>query len=96
MKCEFSRKAVSDLEEIGDYIARDNPKKAIDFVDKIRKCCFSIAKSPNSSPLRENLGNGIRMLVFERYLIFYTTYNDSVKIERVIHSARNLIPSFFN
>ncbi len=96
MRCEFSRKAVSDLEEIGDYIARDNYKKALDFVEEIRKCCFAIASSPNAAPLRENLGTGIRMLSFGRYLIFYTTQNDNVKIERVLHSARNLIPSFFN
>ena len=96
MKCEFSQKAVSDLEEIGDYIARDNYKKALDFVEEIRKCCFAITNSPNAAPLRENLGIDIRMLSFGRYLIFYTIQNDRIRIERVLHSARNLLPSFFH
>lgn len=93
--CKFSSRAVSDLQETGDYIARNNRKKAIDFVEEIRECCFSIVDSPKSAPLRENLGIGIRMLVFGRYLIFYTIHTDSIKIERVLHSARDLLPNFF-
>ena len=29
-----------DLEEIGDYIVRDNPRRAISFIGEIRDRCF--------------------------------------------------------
>lgn len=35
MKLVFSPKAAEDLEEIGDYIARDNPQRALSFVAEI-------------------------------------------------------------
>jgi plasmid stabilization system protein ParE len=28
MRCEFSPQAVADLQEIGDFISRDNPERA--------------------------------------------------------------------
>jgi len=36
MPCIFSPLAASDLEEIGDYIAQDNPHRALTFVREIR------------------------------------------------------------
>ena len=36
MRLVFSRRAEFDLEEIGDYIARDNPRRAVSFVNEIR------------------------------------------------------------
>ncbi len=35
MRLQFSPKSADDLEEIGDYIARDNPVRAASFVDEI-------------------------------------------------------------
>jgi toxin ParE1/3/4 len=35
----FSPRAEADLEEIGDYIARDNPARAISFLDELRAHC---------------------------------------------------------
>ena len=43
MRCIFSVLAESDLEEIGDYIARDNPERAVSFIQEIR---VGAAKSP--------------------------------------------------
>jgi toxin ParE1/3/4 len=42
----FSRQAELDLEEIGDFIAADNPDRAVTFVREIRAHCVRIAKSP--------------------------------------------------
>ncbi len=40
MRCELSPIAEFDLEEIGDYIARDNPSRAVSFVREIRAVEF--------------------------------------------------------
>jgi toxin ParE1/3/4 len=45
--------------------------------------------------LRPELGEGVRMVPFGRYLIFYTVSPESIRVERVLHSARN-ISGLFN
>lgn len=42
MQCVFSPLAEFDLEEIGDYIARDNPSRAVTFIREIREPCVKI------------------------------------------------------
>jgi toxin ParE1/3/4 len=94
MKCLFSVIAAHDLEEIGDYIARDNPERAVSFIQEIRGHCLKITAFPEAAALRPELGAEIRMLPFGRYLIFYTVHADYVRVERIIHAARN-IPGLF-
>ncbi|GAB6909758.1 type II toxin-antitoxin system RelE/ParE family toxin [Desulfosarcina cetonica] len=93
MQCVFSPHAEFDLEEIGDYIARDNPSRAVSFIQEIRDLCAKLTASPEAYPLRRELGQDIRMVAFRRYLIFYTA-GDCIRIERILHGARD-IPSLF-
>ncbi len=95
MRCIFSGVAAHDLEEIGDYIARDNPERAVSFIQEIRAHCLKITAYPEAARLRPELGAGIRMAPFGRYLIFYTVHADYVRVERIIHGARN-IPDLFD
>lgn len=95
MQCVFSPLAEQDLEEIGDYIARDNPDRALSFIREIRGQCAKITHNPRAAPLRPELGTGIRMVSFWRYLIFYTFDSDLIRIERILHGARN-IPALFD
>lgn len=94
MRCVFSPLAEFDLEEIGDYIARDNPKRALSFVQEVRERCAQIVANPQAAPLRPELGAGFRMVPFGRYLIFYTVGTDAVRIERILHGARRLSDLF--
>jgi toxin ParE1/3/4 len=89
-RCVFSRLAEADLEAIGDYIAKDNPGRALSFVHDLRDRCRAIVQHPRSAPLRPALGRGIRMVVFGNYLIFYRQDRDGVIIERILHGARDL------
>jgi toxin ParE1/3/4 len=86
----FSPRAEADLEGIGDYIARDNPARAISFLDELRAHCDRIAATPGSYPAREDLAAGLRMAVHGRYLILFGTNRDGVRIERILHGARRL------
>jgi len=67
----FSPRAEADLEEIGDYIARGNPARAITFLGELRAHCDRFAAAPASYPSREDLAVGVRMAVHGRYLIFF-------------------------
>jgi len=96
MQCVFSILADLDLEEIADYIARDNPRRALSFVGEIRERCQQIVTYPEAAPLRPQLGEGIRMVPFGRYLIFYTVHPNMVRIERILPGARNLTDFFAN
>ena len=84
----LSPRAQLDLEEIEDYIARDNPARATSFLDELKAHCERILEMPDASPAREDLGAGIRMAVHGRYLILFRTDADIVRIERFLHSAR--------
>ena len=90
MKLTFSPRATLDLEEIGDYIARDNPTRAISFLRELERQCQRIAKRPTAFPVRNDLAAGIRMAVHGKYLIFFRVMEKAVRVERVIHGARNL------
>lgn len=85
----FDRRAEFDLEEIGDYIARDNPRRAVSFVQEIREHCRLLTTFPEAARLRPEFGDGVRVSIFGRYLVFYVVHNDVLRIRRVIHGARN-------
>jgi toxin ParE1/3/4 len=46
MRAHLTPQAEIDLEEIGDYIALDNPKRAVSFIREIRQHCEKIADGP--------------------------------------------------
>ena len=90
----LSPRAAADLEEIADYIARDNPVRAASFVAELEAKCRAVAALPELYPTRTDLAPGLRMAVHGRYLVLYRDLpgEDAVRIERVLHSARNLPP----
>lgn len=91
MRCRFTPLAEADLEAIGDYVAKDNPRRALTFVQEMRERCRKIVHMPRAAPLRPELGDGIRIVTFRRYLICYSEHDgDQVVIERIVHGARNL------
>jgi toxin ParE1/3/4 len=87
LKLAFSPRAALDLEEIGDYIALDNPSRAVSFMREIKQHCRSLARRPAAFPVREDLAAGIRMAVNGNYLIFFRVLEKTVREERVIHGA---------
>ena len=86
----FSPTSRQDLLDIGDYIAKDSPSNARRFVGKLMKQCQRIGQAPLSYTSREDLAAGLRMAPLDRYLIFFSVNNNAVRIERVLHGARNL------
>jgi toxin ParE1/3/4 len=90
MRFRFSRLAEVDIEEIGDFIARDNPRRAVSYIEELRIRCRKLAEFSEAAPARSTLGNGVRVAVFGRYLILYVAHQDVLEIRRVVHGARDL------
>ena len=94
MRLSFSPRAADDLEEIGNYIARDSPSRAASFLDELESHCRVMTEMPRASPPREDLGPGLRMAVHKNYLILFRVLEDTVRIERIVHGARRIEDSF--
>jgi len=86
----FSPKSRQDLLDIGDYIAKDSRANARRFVGKLIQQCNRIGNAPWGYPGREDLAPGLRMAALGSYVIFFSVSDSKVRIERVLHGARNL------
>ena len=85
--------AEQDLLSIHDWIASDNPERAVTFVEEldrtITKLTFHPHKGvvPRHPKLRET---GYRILIVGDYLVFYKVRGKTIQIYRVIHGSRRL------
>ena len=97
MKVLFTEAAESDLEEVGDWIAKDNPEQAATFVRELRRSCIDVGPRPRAYPFVEHRRNdGIRRKGHGNYLIFYRVQLDAIEILRVLHGARDYGHILFN
>lgn len=90
MPVVFAPAASQDLEEIGDYIHTENPAAAIRFIAALRARCARIADAPRGGAPRPSLWPGLRSVPFRRYVIFYTVNDSDIRIERILHGARDI------
>jgi len=90
MKLTISSLAENDIEDIGDYIAKDNPPLALTFVKELSNQCKKIAESPLIYRLRPELSDNIRACIYRKYIIFFQCNDNQVFIVRVLHSAMDL------
>ena len=94
MRLQFSPAAEEDLEAIADYIAQDSPANAIRFVDALRVQCQRMVMAPLAHVARPELGEGLRSCAHGRYVIFFRPAAAVVRIERILHSARDMSAQF--
>jgi toxin ParE1/3/4 len=89
-------KAEADLEQIGDYIAEDNPTRALSFVRELRECCENLADMTKAFPLVPRYEHlGIRRRVHGNYLIFYRVGAAEIEVLHILHGAMNIEPFLF-
>ena len=92
MKLRFSILARNDLISIGEWIAKENPEHAIDYVLEIETSCHRLIDFPLTG---EKIGRyqmeEIRRKVHDRYLVLYTIREETVFVVRVIHAAQDYL-----
>ncbi|WP_109366661.1 type II toxin-antitoxin system RelE/ParE family toxin [Ochrobactrum soli] len=88
MIVEFTREAEGDLEQIADYIAQDNPRRALSFLQELRNTCEKLADNPLAFPLVPRYeSQRIRRHVYGNYLIFYRADETRIVILHVFNGA---------
>jgi toxin ParE1/3/4 len=88
MKVRLTAEAERDLESVGDWIARDDPARAIDFVRELRGACLGLADFPSRFPLVPRYeAHGLRHRVHGNYLIFYRVEAKEVVVIHILHGA---------
>ncbi|MDE2435287.1 MAG: type II toxin-antitoxin system RelE/ParE family toxin [Sphingomonadales bacterium] len=88
----LARQAQTDLRDIADYIARDNPDRAVSFVDELLAAMELIRERPTSFRLRSEWRANLRSSVYHGYQIIFQISGNRVEIARVLHGSRD-IPS---
>lgn len=89
-KLIISPSARQDLSDIFDYIARDKPLAAANWIDAIEEKCELIASVQELGEHRPEYGTDIRSSVAGRYVIFYRPINDGIEVVRVIAGDRDI------
>lgn len=96
----YSRLALRDYEQIGDYIAAEleNPIAALHTVNQIQDTISKLADYPHSgAPLSaryEDVGN-YRYLVCGSYMAFYRVEDNTVFVDRILYGRRDYISILF-
>ena len=88
MKLVLSRRAERGLARIGVWIGRDNPERAVSYVEELRAECRGLLVYPRRFPLvvpgsdaPKRHGND---------LILYRVDDDTVRITAIEHASRDL------
>ena len=97
MRVVVTDAAYADLLAIGRAIRRDNPARALTFVDELYERCRQLAETPLAFPLLPKWEDrGVRRRPYGNYLIFYRFGTTTVDILHVLHGAmdyeRQLFP----
>lgn len=90
----YSVPSRQDLAEIGLYIAKDNPRRAMSFVRELKVQCRKITDAPKGYLARSELGQNIRSCVYGNYVIFFCEEPDLVRILRILHASMDIEARF--
>ena len=86
----YAPEADDDLEAIVDYIARDKPMAARDWLLKIRETCETLATQPGAGEDRASFGvEGCRSFSVGKYVVFFRPIDGGIEVSRVIHGSRD-------
>ena len=87
---QFSEDAIKDINEICDYLAKNNPRSASNLFDAIRQKCKLFANFPKMGKSYSQIRPNLRGFLVKDYIIFYYPHNEGIIIVRIISGYRNL------
>lgn len=99
-RMQFSFHACADLNNIWESIAMpsdlwgstnaEHLAAARSFAEKLEQLCQLITLHPEMGPPRNTLQEGIRSVLFQRYVIFYRIRGNCVEVLRVLRATREI------
>jgi toxin ParE1/3/4 len=94
VRIEVSSLVEGDLDAIADYIAQDNPRRALSFLREIREQILALGHRPLRFRLRTELEEEARVALVGRYAILFRIREDAVRVERVVYVTHDLLALF--
>jgi len=88
MEIIWSPQSIADIEEIGDFIAEDNPARAVSFVDELIESVERLVEFPESGQICEE-NYLFRQLVFESYRLIYQLRTKKIFVICVLGPGQN-------
>ena len=87
----WTSQALDDLEAICLFIARDAPRYAGVFADRVFRGTDRLARFPRSGRVVPEIGReDIREVIVQSYRVIYRLLSDEVEILTIHHGARPL------
>ena len=91
MKIKWTQEALDRLIEIEEYISKDSPSRAVQFVDQLIEHAEVLSDKPRIGRTIPELANpDIRELVFKKYRIVYRLKANCIEILTVFEGHRLL------
>lgn len=90
MTLVFTPLALTDLESILAFVAKDRPLVASAVLKRIRDRCELIATHPELGQLRPEFPGDVRSFPVQRWIIFYRITQSAVEVVRVLDGVRDL------
>jgi len=93
LKLKWTRRALRQLAEAQDYIAKDNPTAARQIAERIAEAARLLLTQPEMG--RPGRIAGTREWVVQRtqYFLVYRLYEDTLQILRVLHGKQDWPPT---
>ncbi len=88
MQVRWLRRALSNLDEEAEYIARDDPHAAARVVERIASSIERLATYPASGRMGRVPGTRELIVTGTPYIVPYRVRGETVEILRVFHTAR--------
>ncbi len=89
-RIHVTHRARSDIREIWNYIAADNRGAADALLKAFYEKFELLQATPEVGCERKDLEGGLRSFPVGRYIIFYLLPEETIKIVRVLHGARDI------
>lgn len=96
-KLRINPLVVADLKEIRNFIAEDNPNKAVEVIEEIYEKFENLCLFPKmgaSLSKRVHFKTDYRYIAWNDYVIIYKTDEEYVEIYRVINRYRDITGIF--
>ena len=82
-------RAQTDLRRIHEWIEKDNPPRAVSYVAELIEHFQMLADQPLIGRSRQDMGNGLRSMPHDNFMILYRPTRTGISVYRVIHGRRD-------
>lgn len=90
MSFRLTHEAEADLVGISSEIGRDNPERAVSYIDELLDRTAQAADNPKLFRLRPEWGAAVRCARHGSYLILFEIDDERVVVLRYLHARRSI------